>query len=125
MPVTVRGTDILFNDGTTQGTAATAGGLVTTANVLNATAGASLGAVGTYAFLGRNSTGILTPGSTYAGSGLRYAGFIKLDPYLDWTGSSTTDGSGTTSPVPAGTWRAVGGTNTTVRAGATMFLRIS
>jgi hypothetical protein len=50
MPVTVRGTDILFNDGTTQNTA---GSTVNTTNVLNATAGASAGAVGTYGVTSR------------------------------------------------------------------------
>jgi D-serine deaminase-like pyridoxal phosphate-dependent protein len=93
MPTTLRNTDILFNDGTTQGTAATAGGLVTTANVLNATAGASLGAVGTYAFL-VPTTGVSTnPGVTKAGSALRY---------------SDTSVSAFTGTTPTGTWRCMG-----------------
>jgi RsiW-degrading membrane proteinase PrsW (M82 family) len=79
MPVTVRNTDILFNDGTTQTTAA---GAVTTAAVLNATAGASAGAVGTY-YLRRSSGSSWSSGTTIAGSSMA-------------TGLS-------------GTWRAMGG----------------
>ena len=68
MPTTLRNGDILFNDGSTQSTAATAGSLVTTANVLNATAGATFNAVGTYVWAATfASTGsvTLTSGATY------------------------------------------------------------
>lgn len=96
MPVTVRGTDILFNNGTTQNTAA----VVDTTSVLNATAGASVGAVGTYGFffreLGNNTT--LAAGSTSAGSSLQYSG-------ADYNGAS---GGIFGSPSPAGTWRLMG-----------------
>jgi hypothetical protein len=117
MPTTVRNTDILFNDGTTQGTAATAGGLVTTANVLNATAGASVGAVGTYAFL-VSTTGVVTnPGVTKAGSGLRY---------------SNTTNVAYPSTTPTGTWRCMGYDSSAVCGctgitfvRATVWLRIS
>ena len=65
----------------------------TTSNVLAATAGASAGAVGTYAFLGNTSTTTsYAAGSTRSGSGLRY------------TSSETTGYSGT----PSGTWRCKG-----------------
>ena len=96
MPVTVRGGDILFNDGTTQSTAA--GALNTTA-VLNATAGASVGAVGTYGFFKDNVTTDheYAPGTTLAGSSLRYAGAFVGGGELP---SSTT--------APAGTWRLMG-----------------
>jgi hypothetical protein len=67
MPTTLRNTDILFNDGTTQATAATAGGLVTTANVLNATAGATGNAVGSYAVC-LDFSGSFSINSTRAGS---------------------------------------------------------
>jgi hypothetical protein len=64
---------------------------MTTANVLNATAGASVGAVGTYAFLGDVRNVATNEGGTVAGSNLRY--------------SSRTGVVGTT---PSGTWRAMG-----------------
>ena len=109
MPTTLRNTDILFNDGTTQGTAATAGSLVTTANVLSATAGASVGAVGTYAALEFATSSTIAAGSTTAGSGLLFARF-------DAGGSSGT---------PSGTWRAMGVTNASFGSAGTVFLRIS
>lgn len=65
MAVTVRGTDILFNDGTTQSTAA---GAVTTANVTAAYAGAAANAVGTYRV---SSTGG-TAGATQSGASLGF-----------------------------------------------------
>lgn len=64
MAITVSGTSITFNDGTTQ---TTAGGAPTTAQVLSATAGASAGAVGTYAIRWAANTS-WTAGSTVAGS---------------------------------------------------------
>jgi hypothetical protein len=121
MPVTVRGGDILFNDGTTQSTAA---GAVSTTAVLNATAGASLGAVGSYAFLVPISGTVgLAAGTTYAGSSLRYAG----------SPGTSTGSLGANSTAPAGTWRSMGfpvaGTPTvygiTSTYGAAVFLRIS
>jgi hypothetical protein len=103
MPVTVRGGDILFNDGTTQ---STAGGAVNTTAVLNATAGGSVGGVGTYSFC-RGSSGGYNPGDTVAGSALFYAD------------SESAIGSGS----PPGTWRCM------ARLGrafaSTLFLRIS
>jgi hypothetical protein len=112
MTITVGGTAITFNDGTTQSTAA---GAVTTTAVLNATAGASVGAVGTYAMcIGvANTSNPLTPGSTVAGSNLRYS----------------SANASLVSTVPSGTWRTMG--NTPVQFGAgnvdsvTVFLRIS
>lgn len=93
MAVTVGGTSITFNDGTVQSTAA---GAVTTTAVLNATAGSSVGAVGTYAFLFTQSQssnpGALAPGSTVAGSTQRYANTAAAP----------------NSYIPAGTWRCMG-----------------
>jgi hypothetical protein len=93
---------ITFGDATSQTTAATAAALVTTANVLNATAGASVGAVGTYAFLvdNTNSNSNVAAGSTIAGSSLRY-------------GNVSVDACGTVlftrySGTPSGTWRIMG-----------------
>lgn len=94
----------------------------TTAQVLSATAGASLGEVGTYALLSRpNYSGSnITQGSTYAGSALRYAGGLSA-------GDSNNSISGT---APAGTWRAMGFAFNRTSCGifyenATIFLRIS
>lgn len=78
----------------------------TTATVLAATAGASLGAVGTYAFL-FNLNAI--PGGTAAGS-------------TTWYSNAGSDQYGTTRPT--GTWRAMGFPNTAA-AYATLCLRIS
>jgi hypothetical protein len=101
-----------FPDGTTQTTAATA---PTTATVLAATAGASVGEVGTYALLvnfsGPNTQ--LAPGTTTAGSGLRYS--AANQSY--YTGT------------PSGTWRIMGVSSANVITGETVatsvWLRIS
>ena len=63
MPTTLRNTDILFNDGSTQ---STAGQPTSTALVLSATASASAGAVGTYGWTEITTT----PGTTYPASSL-------------------------------------------------------
>ena len=78
-------------------------GAISTTSVLAATAGASAGAVGTYAFLARQSGG-MTAGTTYAGS------------ELEWTsaynGASLAVNnnlvSGGLNGVQSGTWRAMG-----------------
>ena len=106
MPVTVRNTDILFNDGTTQSTAA---GAVTTTAVLNATAGASVGAVGTYANAAPTASITQNPGDTRAGSGLNY---------------NMPFGSGPGSNIGVGTWRLMGGASGS-HQGISVWLRIS
>lgn len=122
MPVTVRGTDILFNDGTIQNTAASAS-QVTTTSVLNATAGASYGAVGTYTIAYYSTDNLIqsliTLGSTTAGSNLRAI----------W---NSTDGSSYfSSRNLSGTWRAVGSAYTSFGGNAIdaisriLWLRIS
>ena len=76
----------------------------------------TIGGVGTYAFLAQtgNTTTIITAGSTYAGSGLAYAGVIEASTVFA-LGSS-----------PAGTWRAMGSqTNSTSSRRGTLFIRIS
>lgn len=125
---TANSTTFLRGDGTW----AVAGGDPTTAQVLTATAGASVGAVGTYALLGETSITTTSPGNTRAGSGLRYAGFGKNS-----TGWQNGDRRGTTmyggSSAPSGTWRAMGygvslGANDPydpAAYGATLWLRIS
>jgi len=92
----------------------------TTSQVLSATAGAALGAVGTYASLGRGTgSTTLTPGTTYAGSGLRYAGLrIQSD-------SNSNTYASISSTAPAGTWRCVGYAGSCDRGQVTVFLRIS
>lgn len=65
---------------------------MTTSNVLGATAGASVGAVGTYALLATTAEVNLNPGATRAGSGLLYSS----------AGSTGASGS------PSGTWRLMG-----------------
>lgn len=95
---------------------AAAAGVVsaTTDNVLNATAGASTGAVGTYALLfdslGGGLGGERLPGSLLAGSTLRY-----------------TSAYGNTNVAPPGSWRCMGysinGTSVTAPQRVTVWLR--
>lgn len=125
MTITVGGTSITFNDGTTQSTAA---GAPTTAQVLSATAGASVGAVGSYAFLGPpGNTGYL-PGATAAGSGLRYVAPVGYGTqscgYYAYAFVGNDPRSGGT---PAGTWRCMGlGLTSASGYGTpTLWLRIS
>lgn len=87
----------------------------TTDQVLSATAGASVGAVGTYAILVREgSNGTISVGATFAGSGLRYVGSHQSrfasaygNQFLVFSqgGRSFNAGNGGT---PGGTWRAMG-----------------
>lgn len=102
MPVTISGTNgVTFNDSTTQSTAATA---PTTAQVLSATAGASVGAVGTYAYLQPATTTTYAAGSTLAGSSLRYANSQSYVTQGGYGGAILYYVSGT----PSGTWRLMG-----------------
>jgi hypothetical protein len=97
----------------------------TTQQVLDATAGASVGAVGTYAFLRPANTTPYSAGSTLAGSSLRYSLGIT-------GGNNMTSIDGAT---PSGTWRAMGHRQARVSVpgeptqdsgnGATLWLRIS
>jgi hypothetical protein len=84
----------------------------TTAQVLTATAGASVGAVGTYAFLTDTVVRTTNPGATRAGSALRYA-------------HSSSNSSGNFGAAPAGTWRAMGLSGVVTHARPTVWLRIS
>jgi hypothetical protein len=78
---------------------------VTTAAVLAATAGASLGAVGVYSWLWTTTTGAVTAGSTIAGSNLRYAGFQTGASGDNNNSDNSLSGNGGT---PSGTWRVMG-----------------
>jgi len=105
----------------------------TTAQVLNATAGASVGAVGTYALLlttfgatTANVTSSYQFGTTHGGSSLRYTNTI------DSGGAASSQLASNTAP--AGTWRAMGQAfrrtvdnynNSVYSATGTVFLRIS
>jgi hypothetical protein len=88
-----------------------------TAQVLSATAGASVGEVGSYAFLAdfTNSTSDIEAGSTVAGSNLRYAS----DAYNGSNGRYEITGSGT----PAGTWRVMGYGERSISGGGSGFPR--
>jgi hypothetical protein len=98
---TANNTTFLRGDGTW----AVAGGDPTTTQVLNATAGASTGAVGTYGFMRNQSGSTVGVGGTVAGSSIQYSD----------TGLNL-------SQAASGTWRCMG----LVPAGnATLFLRIS
>jgi hypothetical protein len=102
---------------------ATAVTTLSTTQVLNATAGASVGAVGTYAFLVRNSNDTaLLPGGTAAGSTLVFGSMLAENAYIY---NTAIDGRGVT--IPSGTWRLMGeftstGSNPTK---ASLWLRIS
>jgi len=93
-----------------------------TTNVLNATAGASVGAVGTYAFLGRLGTGALSIGTTIAGSSLRYGAGLTSD--VTTVGDASWFYGGRTG-APSGTWRAMFGKQESGREPVGVWLRIS
>lgn len=80
----------------------------------------TVGAVGTYAWLGNPSQSTIVAGNTYSGSSFKYAGFLSVNSFNDDTAASI-NGS-----YPYGTWRAMGtANNTTIRAASGLFLRIS
>lgn len=80
----------------------------------------SAGAVGTYAFLGRNSnSGAIYAGSNYSGSSLRYAMVISTNGY-NYNTALTPAGS-----YVSGTWRAMGTATKSEPTKGTVFLRIS
>jgi hypothetical protein len=86
MAVTISDEAVIFSDGSTQTTATVA-----------------IGAVGTYAFLVRNSNeSAIAAGSYYAGSTLRYGGVSSGSGFIFGT---LLYGSGA---APAGTWLALG-----------------
>jgi len=110
--------NILTSNGTTWVSSTPAA--PSTANVLSATASASVGAVGTYSFLRINQSNspdaTRAPGSTFAGSASHY------------TFSPLTDNN---SYTPSGTWRVMGAMvgqvtiGDTLSSRATVCLRIS
>jgi hypothetical protein len=94
---------------------------VTTTLVNTAIASSSVGAVGTYAFLGDNGT-VVAYGGTTAGSNLDYRG-VTDNPNDTNTGQVPNN-----NISPAGTWRAMGilqPYNSEGYQSATLFLRIA
>ena len=86
MAITISGTTLTYNDGSTD-----------TTDTENTTAALSVGAIGSYAqlmFPGNNAH--RTPGYTVAGSSLRYAG------------ASEYTGTPTPPTTPGGSWRLMG-----------------
>ena len=123
--------NVLTSNGTTWVSAAAPSSAPTTAQVLSATAGASAGAVGTYAYLG-SSSGVssLTVGTNYAGSSLRYAGVSigTNGSYVDNNVNTISDGDSSTSV--SGTWKCMGscyqyGAGGLNRGRSTLFLRVA
>jgi len=81
----------------------------------------SVGAVGTYAFLVRNSnTASITEGQSISGSSLVYGSVDAVNPYIYET--LVYGNSGTS---PSGTWRAMGKTTSSLATKGTVYLRIS
>ena len=117
--------NVLTSNGTTWTSAAPAPAPAadpTTAQVLNATAGASAGGVGTYAFLsGATINGQFTFGTTYAGSDLRPHGLgIPLTSTVTCVGCNQ-------GAAPSGTWMSMGNTvnQNQSRYSGTVFLRVA
>lgn len=110
-------------------TQAIASSAPTTAQVLTATAGATAGAVGTYAFAGENANMTTAPGATRAGSNLRYAGVVTPNLWSNANGVNAIGPIGSTIAL-SGTWRAMGSSTVSTVAcqtalPATLWLRIS
>lgn len=107
------------------------GATVTTAGtnwVQNRIAGGAVGAVGTYAFLGEIFGVTSQPGSTRAGSNLRYAGVMSSSQWIATTASALA--AGVSTPVPSGTWRCMGYSQFVSQGenqyyGGTLWLRIA
>ena len=91
------------------------------ANTTSYTQPTSAGAVGTYAFLVRNSnSGSITQGQSIAGSSLVYGSVDAVNPYI-----YETLVYGLSGTSPSGTWRAMGKTTSTLATKGTVYLRIS
>jgi hypothetical protein len=109
--------NVLTSNGTTWASAAIPA--QSTAQVLNATAGASANDVGTYAFLSRITTGALSFGTNYSGSDLRPIG-LRMDNNNP-TAVAYTGGEGS---ARSGTWKCMGETTSSSRC-YTLFLRVA
>jgi hypothetical protein len=115
--------NFLRGDGSWQAVPAAA---PSTAQVLTATAGASVGAVGTYAFARRTSITGTNTGDTVAGSALAYGAGTSGFAMTAYQGPQPSGSPG--GSTLSGTWRCMGHAPT-FSAGtivvATLFLRIS
>ena len=101
-----------MNAGATAPEWATVSTTPSTSDVLNATAGLTLGAVGSYAMLQRTaSNSVVTADDLIAGASLRYAGFNN------GLAANSANGGSQTGASPSGTWRALG----TVAANSSQF----
>jgi hypothetical protein len=107
------------------GTGLTGGTITSTGTISLDT---TLGAVGTYAMLGRTSAGKIVAGQTYTNSSsgadnnnanLVFAGIAGSNTFSDDTAADIRGNSAT------GVWRAMGHVNSTSRNAASLFLRIS
>lgn len=128
MSVILGSTGITFPDSTTQTTAATGSGTVTSVATGTGLTGGTIttsgtislvttaGAVGTYALLGYGGNGNFQFGTTYAGSVLAPAGLYLACPYATFIISGS---------VQSGTWRSMGYTGTNQLYPITLFVRIA
>ena len=107
------------------GTGLTGGTITSTGTISLDT---TLGAVGTYAMLGRTGNGTIVAGQTYTNSssgannnnaGLVFSGFASGNTFSDDTAADIRGNSAT------GVWRAMGHVAATGRNSSTLFLRIS
>ena len=87
-----------------------------------------LGAIGTYAMLGRTSNGSIVAGETYTnaasgadnnGANLVFSGFASTNTFNDDTAADIR------GAAPSGVWRAMGNVNSTSRRASTLFVRVS
>lgn len=99
------------------------------ATAIAAQAGAAVGAVGSYAFMGSSTTSTGTvAGGTKAGSALRYAGLRGVSGFGTNDVSVPSASFAGNGGTPSGTWRAMGrdaSNSSEIVAGATLWLRIS
>jgi hypothetical protein len=120
--------NVLTSNGTTWTSTAPTSAAPTTAQVLSATAGATVGAVGTYAMLGSTNTTEYAAGATLAGSLLRYCGLAGNTSWSNNLVPESTSAYGVgNGGTPSGTWRVMGRISVSGFGiyGATLCLRIS
>lgn len=118
--------NVLTSNGSTWTSAAPPAVAPTTTQVLNATAGASVGAVGTYAYMYTTNTApsTINPGATVAGSLLLFAMGVAWGLNCGvYYANNLTSGQPFSGTSVSGTWRCMGYTGSTNATG--LFLRIS